>query len=223
MRRSTLRPLALGAVLVGLAGPVVAEATPVARTCRIVTDGKGDARDLVGVEANGPNQPNVDITSVDVASDRRNFTTVLRVASLGTALEAAPHGAIYFVSFHLGDTDYYTAAARFVDGESFSIQGGSAPEGSSPLDGLFGTNGAEATGVFDVAHNEVRVSVPVSLLMKDGPVTPGRPVTDVAAVTYVTVGVRHALGTQAGSRADRTDGRPGTYTLGAPSCVSPGR
>lgn len=220
---SVLRRIALGAVVAVLTPALVASAGTQGRSCYLVRDASGDAQDLPRYLVNGPNQPNVDITSVDVASDSRYVTTVLRVQSLGTALQAAPGGASYFVYFRLGDTHYLTAANRFVDGTSFSLSGGRAPEGASGPVLPLGATGWAVTGVFDEVRNEVRVHVPLQLLRKDGSVARGRLVTHIAAATYVTVGSYSVVGTHAGTQADGTEAPPGRYPLGAPSCVSPGR
>jgi hypothetical protein len=192
-------------------------------SCHIVTDRAGDATNAPGTGRSGlPNQADVDVTSADVASNSRYVTTVVRVAHLGASLAAAPRTTAYWVFFHIGKTDYYTAATRYPDAETFTLNGGSAAEGNSQVPTPLTTYYSAVTGAFDVANDQVRVNVPMSVLLKDGPVTQGRFISGIAAETFVDAGLNAAVGAAVGGQTDISDTTDGRYRIGSPSCLMPG-
>jgi hypothetical protein len=95
------RALAVAALL----GAVVAVPARAAAPCRRVSDRLGDAVPGNGVPqaspvlSNVPSDPALDVTSADVASDRRFVTTVVRLAADTTALDPRAPGRDYLFSF----------------------------------------------------------------------------------------------------------------------------
>lgn len=96
--------IGLGALVLGaLVAPNARAENP---SCHLVTDGTGDAQNVPGTgQAVLPNQDDLDITSGDVATNRRVLTTVVRVKDLSYALSSAPRTREYLMYFHIGKTD----------------------------------------------------------------------------------------------------------------------
>jgi hypothetical protein len=169
----------------------------------------------------GPNQPDLDIVSADVASDARSVTTVIRVQHLGTALEAAGRRNQYRFSFFLGAYgDVVTYAYRRVDGEQFAV--------TVPTEGETTTRTVRAaTGVFDVARNEVRVTIPLMQARGNRTMRKQMYFTQLSAETFRGFG---AAGSGAGlpgglgvaTGVDQASSR-NRYLAGSPSCVQVGR
>lgn len=141
--------------------------------CNLVTDRTGDAQ--AGAAAFVPaflppstlgSDDALDITSADVASDTRMITGVIRVTKLSSASLNAPTGMTWRVGF---------TAGRF----TFVLAGHSSATGSPAFDASYstaeraGTYDAGATGVFDTARSEVRITVPRSLLAGQEDIKPG--------------------------------------------------
>ena len=213
MRRSTLAAAALAvatAATPSLAGP--------SGSCMLIRDAAGDATDQPGLAVSGLNQPDLDIVSADVASNGRSVTTVVRVQHLGTALEAAGRRNQYRFSFHLGAYgDVVTYAYRGVDGEKFHV---TVPtEGESTTKTLL-----PASGVFDVARNEVRVTLPLKQASGDRRMRTKTYFSRLTADTFRGVGpvagVAGGVGVSTGVDHAATASR---YLAGSPSCVQVGR
>ena len=223
MRRS-LAVIGFGTFMAGMliAAPSAQAARP---RCHIVADRTGDATNLPGTgQAELPNQDDLDITSGDLATSRRFLTTVVRVKDLAYVLSPAPRVRQYLLYFHIGKTHYATSATHYPDGDSFLLIGGAAGEGNTRVDPVgLGSNFKVVSGVFDQAHSEVRVTVPLGQFHIDGPVTPGHKITEISAATYQGLGSSTAIGGYVGGQEDRTDSPDGQYVIDSPSCVTPGR
>lgn len=220
--------------LVGGAGSAVAASKPVVKpVCNLISDAAGDtfavrAQDTEGVF--GPQEDGFDITSVDLASDAKFLTGVVRVKKLATAIQSAPNGIDFRISFTLPGQDPSAENlflnARFVSGAPAFLLGkrtvvGAAGEstGQSTTAKL-----ADATGTFDTAKNEVRISVPTSAVtsgsetLKNGVVLS---LTDLDQTSARNVAINPATSIGTATFADVANGEV-TYKAGAPSCVKPG-
>src|SRR3954454_4928922 len=105
----------IAAALLGVSGtPSLAAASP---SCGFIQDTAGDGNDQLNGTRVGPNEPDLDILSADVATDARSVTTVVRVANLGTALQAAGRRNLYRFFFQLGSRheNVVTLATRSLD------------------------------------------------------------------------------------------------------------
>lgn len=207
--------LLLAAVSVaGIAAPSTASSPRF--SCRLIQDPVGDAADQPNTQLPGVQQPDLDIISADIASNERSVTTVVRVQNLGTAVDAAGRRNMYRFSFQLGNYgDVVTEAYRGLDGESFDFNVPNEGDDTTRPD-------LPATGVFDVARNEVRVTIPLMDASGRRIVWPSTRFKRLAADTFRGVGTstRVALGVMTGvDRANSTR----QYRAGSPSCVEVGR
>ncbi len=200
------------ACVAGLTAPSYAS---MPKSCYLVQDKTGDAQDQPNTTPPSPNQPAYDIVSGDVASDQKSITTVIRVAHLGTALDSPGQDSEYHFTFWVGrDSRVVTTYAyRSVDAEKFFF--GVAPESPGTNDPL-----SRATGVFDVANNEVRVTVPLTQAAHGRVIRGDTRLTHLGASTWRGYGVESAY-TSIASGLDTASSRK-TYLLGSPSCVAVG-
>ena len=214
-RRARVALLVAAVCLTGLATPGVAGQK---RACMLVRDVAGDATDQPGLAVPGINQPDLDIVSADVASDPRAVTTVVRVQDLGTALDAAGRRTQYRFSFHLGAYgDVVTYAYRGVDGEKFHVTVPTEGEGTTKT--LL-----PATGVFDVARSEVRVTIPLQQASGNRKIRRPTYISELAAATFRGVGpVAGVAGSIGVSTGVDTASSTSRYVVGSPSCVQVGR
>lgn len=189
-------------------------ATP--RSCRLIIDAAGDAQDQPYTTPPSPNQPDLDIVSADVASDQNSVTTVVRVARLGTMLESPGTDNEFQFTFWVGKDSraVTTYAYRGVDAEKFFF--GVAPEGNSDNEPL-----SRATGVFDMANNEVRVTVPLTDAAHGRIIRRDTRLTHLGASTWRGYGLESAY-TSIATGLD-TASSAKTYVVGSPSCVAVGR
>ena len=210
--------LAVVVVALGVAASATPSLAGTSRSCLVIRDAAGDATDQPHLAVPGVNQPDLDIVSADVASDARSVTTVVRVQDLGTALEAPGRRNQYRFSFHLGYYgDVVTYAYRGVDGEKFNV---TVPtEGEETTKTLL-----PATGVFDVARNEVRVTIPLKQASGNRGMRKPTYFTKLAAESFrgagAVAGVAGGVGVATGIDHASSGGR---YLAGSPSCVQVGR
>ncbi len=184
---------------VALAGGAVA--APAKRVCNLITDPTGD---LTVPSAN------LDVVSADIATDAKKLTGVIRVAKLANSDGSAPTGVAYNFRFKLpgNDTQFYLLASAVPSpvGRTTFEYGTITTNRLTPL--------GEATGKFDLAKNEVRVTAPTTL--GDAKVKPGSKIVSLQAVTQRRFVVLL-------STADSTViNESKSYTAGSPSCVKPG-
>lgn len=185
------------------------------QSCMLIRDPAGDASDQPNLTVPGVNQPDLDIVSADIASDARSVTTVVRVQRLGTALEAAGRHNYYRFSFYLGQYgDVMTEAYRGVDGEQFAVTVPNEGDG-------VGRPELPATGVFDVARNEVRVTIPLMRASGNRIVRKGRYFSQLAADTFRGVGTGTPFGLGVFTAVDHASTAK-QYLAGSPSCVQVG-
>ncbi|MCU1590746.1 MAG: hypothetical protein JWP11_2002 [Frankiales bacterium] len=226
MSVSLLRPavavlLCASAVAGGAAtaAPKKPAAPPV---CNLVEDAKADtfllryqdtAHDLSGQSAYGPAEPALDIVSADVAADAKTITAVIRVDKLAKSASSAPGGLAFrvqFASASESDENMYLSATTDGTKDTFVA-------GTRAITANLSTKLADATGVFDLAKNEIRISAPLATFAAQG-VKAGAP------VSFSGLDQTSARLTPTGSSsfADVATSAKG-YTVGAPSCVVPGK
>ncbi|MCA1711188.1 MAG: hypothetical protein LC789_05925 [Actinobacteria bacterium] len=206
---SAARPLlALGVCAALAAATGVAAAAPKAKpVCNLVSDAKGDGS-VAGV---APNDGNLDVLSADVASNGKVITAVLRLASFSAQDAQAPFGRTYYMGFSAPGAEnqlYLSVGIDPVLGETYDF---------GDLQGNLYTSAGTATGSIDAAKGILTVTAPADL----GGLTTlkkGVKITDLEAKTTALVGV---LGSGLVATADTATGS--SYTVGAPSCVVPGK
>lgn len=182
--------------------------------CNLVTDAKGDGTGFVLTDMNYlPNDPQLDIVSGDVASDGKTITGVLRLADLQASDSSAPTGRTYYVNFGVGDVELNLSAAVDADGSATYAAGFQDTASRARL--------GDATGVLDLVKKEVRIHAPLSVFGEKAPMKVGSKLDYVEGLAQRYVGNRTA-GRGVTPSADATE--PGLgYTIGAPSCVVPGK
>ncbi|MDT7537730.1 MAG: hypothetical protein QOI82_1315 [Actinomycetota bacterium] len=219
-----LRPvLALG-LMVAVASAGVASAagkTAAAKpVCNLVTDPTGDSSVY---PAGGVQEDAMDITSVDLATDKTSVTGVIRIKKLSASSTNAPTGMNWTVNF--------TA-----DGTVFSLAGHATVAGTVVFDTAYASTtggslyGPGTTGVFDTAKNEVRITAPLSLLSAQADIRSGKTkITDINGRTGGEILVPDPSGTfgptilsDSEFDADTTASGP-AYLAGTPSCVVVGK
>ena len=213
-----MRRLAVGVVALGVAAAATPSLAGPSTACMLVRDAVGDATDQPNMTVPGLNQPDLDIVSADVANNATAVTTVVRVQDLGTALEAAGRRNQYRFSFHLGAYgDVVTYAYRGVDGEKFHVTVPTEGEGTTKT--LL-----PATGAFDVARNEVRVTIPLKQASGNRKIRKPTYITNMSAETFRGVGpvagVAGGVGVATGVDSASSTSR---YVVGSASCVPVGR
>lgn len=211
-------------VVVGTSFALVAPAdAKLATLCNLVTDRTGDAywnpAGYVPVLPPGTagSDDAMDITSADVASDTRMITGVLRVKQLSSASVHAPAGMSWRVGF---------TAGRF----SFALAGHASTTGSPAFDASYSTvdagatYGLGATGVFDTARSEVRITVPLSLLAAQTDIKPGTILRGITGETAQEIRVPNVIGPLGLSSMHSVDRASGdtVYVAGEKSCVRVG-
>jgi hypothetical protein len=197
--------LVAGAGLV-LAGPAGAASAP-KPVCNLVTDQAGDA----SVQPPLPSDDSLDIVSADLASNAKSVTAVLRLKSLGAASPYSVTGRNYYLLFNVpGATNpVYFSAESDVTGTTYHWGDLETVNGLGSY-----TSKGTATGVTDVAKNEIRITTSVSDLAVVGKAKPGNKLSALHASTTAVLGVLVA-------DVDTADGSK-SYVAGAPSCVKPG-
>lgn len=195
--------------------------------CMLVTDPAGDANAInlgspVPTTNAGSSVDALDITSVDIASDKKLLTTVMRVKKLASTVSTAPMGLNWTVSFK-------------VDTQSFSIAAHADPTGKITYDASYAstTGGSlypgNMAGTFDTNKSEIHITVPIDLMAKQATIKLGTKITAIAGATFSEVLIPEATGALGGGTFFSTTVNeydwtsPGKdYISGTPSCVTPG-
>lgn len=123
-----------------------------ATACKLVVDDEGDAQ--FGTTAT-PSNDSLDIVSADVATDAKSITTVIRVKKYAATDVVWAMGRTYYFNFRIPkyDNALYLYAGTFPEGTEFGF--GWLDESMTPSS--LRTVG-KATGVFDEAKSEIRVT-----------------------------------------------------------------
>lgn len=225
--RLALVPLV--ALVAGLAP--MADAAPKAKpACQNITDPKGDtfatrAQDAQG--AYGPQENALDIVSADLASDGKVLTAVIRLDSLSRSIATSPQGFTVGLDFRIGSgTDVVRLAGVAVrNGDRFEVS-------SKPIDAVPNTPStfvAQVTGVVDEKKNEVRIHAPAEVLAKFGGLKAGTKLiphdaesaTASRGVPAITTTPGAPMTTRGPFADIAASGK--VITVGAPSCVVPGK
>lgn len=225
--RTTLAVTIAGAALLAPVAHAAAKPT-VKVVCNLITDA---AKDTFAVRAQdgtapGPQEDGLDILSMDVASDAKVLTAVVRVAKLATTVQSAPNGIDFRIAFTLPGQDptkgNFFLNARTASGTPSFLLGFRTvvAQGQSTTAKL-----ADGTGTFDLAKNEVRFSVPVSAVKSgDVALATGSVLSfaglDQTSARQAAVNPATGIGTATFADVAATEN---TYKAGAKSCVIPGK
>lgn len=213
------------AALTGTAADAAPKPKPV---CKIVLDGTGDTflarpQETAGP---GPQEDGFDITSADIASDAKTLTAVIRVKKLSTAIQTSPAGAGFAFDFLLPSSPMQgSLRAVYVTGQpayyEATYKDPSVPNSPSTFLGL-------AKGFADTKKNEVHISVPVSMFSVLGQIKKGTKIQPAGDAATSGRAVPPSPGTKGQPVATRyafadvaTESK--IYTVGAKSCVTPGK
>jgi hypothetical protein len=223
------RPVgALALVLATVVGAPAHAASKPKTPCQWVKDEKNDtflARAAEG-NPNNPQEPGLDITSADLASDGKTVTAVIRIAKWSPSVQTAPLGYGFAFTF-LPPLSNMEASLRavFITGQApyyeATYRDPSVPNGPSTFLSL-------ATGSVNTAKGEIHISAPatafapIGLIKKGAKLFPG---TDTATSGRAVPPTPGTAGQPTATRMVFSDaaatGKP--YTVGAPSCVVPGK
>jgi hypothetical protein len=206
IRRFTVLALALGVgcVVPAHAAVKVKQPPPV---CHLLVDPSGDSgpfANTAGSAAAPLQDPSLDITGADVASDGVTVTGVIRVAKLTATSDQSKFGRQWEINF-------------LVAGKSAGLVAT-----NSPIDG---TSYGTAKGVFDTARNEIRMSITWAELTAGTKVPKGTKISSLSVNANAVVARPAATGGNVvsllyGNYDDAIS--TSTYTVGALSCVKVG-
>ena len=219
------------AALVALVAPAATAAPKVAPACNTITDPAGDtfavrAQDGEGVY--GPQDDNLDVVGGDLVSDGKVVTAVIRIKKLSRTIQTSPTGFTASLGFFIGGGDTQVRLyGVLVNGQDDRFEVGSIAGDALP--NTPSTYVGDATGVVDLAKNEVRITAPAALLAPFGELKPGTLLTpneaESATVARGVPAITKTPGQPMSSRgpfADIAAGGKG-IKVGAPSCVVPGK
>jgi hypothetical protein len=147
--------------------------------CNLIEDPAGDtfavrSQDAppAGGPVYGPQEDSLDVVGGDLASDGTTVTAVIRIAKLSRSIQLSPTGITAAVDFLVGSsTDVVSLKAVLVTGQPDVFEASWKPADNLPNQPV-NYLGA-ATGVVDLAKNEVRIHAPASLFDQHGPVKLG--------------------------------------------------
>ena len=199
--------LALAASAAGTADAAVRKPPP----CKTITDAAGDSE----------RGDELDIVSGDLASNAKTVTAVFRLAELAKSNSDAPTGMGYYFDF----TPTGAATPIYL---SFSVTPTTEAFNFGWVDGSIHRSLGAATGVYDTAKKEIRISAPVGAWTTYGNPKAGTKLTALTMSTFWVVGAyvpNPATGstTGGGSLQPGDDAAGKTYVAGAASCVVPGK
>lgn len=201
-----MRSLALSACAV-LAATGVAAAAP-RPVCNLVVDPRHDTTVYrTPVDVDQLHDPGLDIVSADIATSRTHLTVVTRVVKVEETPATSPYGVYYRTFFTVGGVEFNAVADLGKATRGFGVY---------PTEGTNTTmfTGRNGTGVVDPVRNEIRVTVPLSVLAEGGvPVKRGMRFTGIEATS-----LRHYGGVLVSDLAPTTK----VYTAETPSCVRVG-
>lgn len=212
----------------------VADAAPKAKpkpACSIITDAKGDtfatrAQDARGVF--GPQDDALDIVSADLASDGKVVTAAVRLVKLSRSISTSPTGLTLGLDFLIGSsTSVVRLQAVMVRGaeDRFEVSAKAAdavPNAPSTFVG-------QVTGIVDEKNNEVRITAPAAMLAPYGALKQGTKLipneaesaTSSRGVPAITSTPGQPMTTRGPFADIAAAGK--AITVGAPSCVVPGK
>ena len=189
--------------------------------CKIVTDAAGDAFLLLGA---GPTSNSLDITSADIAADKKRVTVVIRVKKLAAMDPTfSPTGQQWTFGFA-------------ADGTSFDLTAFSDPVGATTFQASYSAPtggqiyGGGVTGAFDLAKNEIRMTAELALFAAQATIKTGTKFTALSASAGAIVAIKDPAGvlTQGAlltlnPPANDTATSAKTYVVGSKTCVAVGK
>jgi hypothetical protein len=202
-----LAVLALAVSTAGVADAAVRKPPP----CKTITDATGDS-------ARGAA---LDIVSGDLASNSKTVTAVFRLAEMSKSNSSAPTGMGFYFDFtpNGAATPIYLSYSVTPTTEAFNF---------GWVDGSIHRSLGAATGVWDSAKKEIRISAPVSSWTTYGNPKVGTKLMGLTMTSYWVVGA-YAMNpvtnttTGGGSLQPGDDAVGKTYVAGSASCVVPGK
>lgn len=229
------RPVVLAAVAASAVAVTSAHAAPVTKvkkSCNLVKDAAGDANGFnpigspVPTENAGPSDDSLDIRSVDVASDGKTLTGVVRVNKLAASDSMSPTGSGWQISFNAPGGQQFSLLAT-------SDPSGAVTYGAGYTDPKTGSTdlypGGTATGKFLPTKNQIHISVPLSAFAGQSVIRTGDTLTGLLAFSGQSAAIPDVTGqfgggTLVGDTNPSDSAGPGkNYVVGTLSCVTPGR
>lgn len=211
MRSAALTASAL-ALLLG--APALA-APPAGPPCPLVADVAGDVR--IGPAGLPSSDSTLDLRSGDLRIGGGVLTAVIRVEDLAVTGPSSQLGMHVELRLTTPEAALSLTANRGPDGDFFDVYGGEvrAAGGVENLPYL-----VSADGVFDVAHDEVRIRVPLSALEELESFEPGTrlsaPVLQAMGGSALKTGARSFTYAGAGASDEARGRRP--YVVGERAC-----
>lgn len=210
MKRTVISLAAIALVASGAGAADAAKRKPPPPPCKTVTDATGDS------EYGAP----LDIVSGDLASNAKTVTAVFRLAEMSKSNSDAPTGQGYYFDFTPAGaaTPIYLSYTVTPTTESFNY---------GWVDGSIHRSLGSATGVYDAAKKEVRVSAPVGAWTTYGNPKVGTKILGLTMTSYWVLGAyvpNPATGSTTGGGSLQTadDAVGKTYVAGSPTCVTVG-
>jgi len=204
--------------------------------CNLVPGTADDALfDPTTSGAPGPNDPNGDILSANIASNAKTITAVIRVKTLATPDTTFP-GAHYYMliwsvpdhtsPLYLGATVDPNPAAGTAYGPQFVF--GDGGDIAKAISYYNIASAAKVTGKVDTAKNTITMSVPIAQLAGYGTFKPGTHFSGIQAESQATTNgpvlpqnVPSVGGSIAWGWQEDLDDATKDYIAGTPSCVKP--
>jgi hypothetical protein len=180
--------------------------------CKLLTDVTKDAT----VEAGQFNDSSIDLTSADIAADKKKLVMVMRVEKASLKSAVLPVGTIKLTGYFTIGQDAYFASA-LSDGSKVTGNFGTAAKATGETNEIL-TN---PLATIDLAKNEARVTVPLADF--PFPYKVGAMITEISAVSSggvvsVDTGVGVAANT-GGLYSDTAEKAGATYKIGTKNCV----
>jgi hypothetical protein len=206
-----LRPaLALALSASVLAGGAALAAPKPKPVCNLLSDAKGDAYPTTAAPG-GPSDEALDVVTADIASDKKTLTAVIRLSKVAEQSSTSPTGYHLVFNFTAPGAENPLYLQYFSGNEaleqSFDFGYDDAVNGLTSL--------GDADGVIDTAKNEIRISAPISGFAEQASIKPGQKLGDLVVQSTRDLLVLLPY-------ADIAEGGA-PYTVGAPSCVIPGK
>jgi hypothetical protein len=151
-----VRTVTAGLLAAGLlAAPVATAAGPNKPACDQVKDARGD----VLVTEPGVDNGDYDITSADIATNKKLITVVIRLTSLAAEDPSSPMARDYEFDFSANGHAFDLSASLLTGGADFRA----AVYDRSTPGGRVGSDLGRVTGIIDVRRHEIRMTAPLSL------------------------------------------------------------
>jgi hypothetical protein len=137
--------------------------------CPFITDAAGDQTPVLGRTTSPdptPGATSLDLRSADITADDKSLSVVIRVTNLRD-VDPVYTGHVYNFYFRAEAGQFALTANLAADGDKFTIASGPVATGD---DAPAMTGLGEIKGVVDTGRHEIRMSVPRTLLSRNGAV-----------------------------------------------------